>query len=66
MLGCPLRKETAGLQQALWPSNEDNHAKGGWLFVRKIRRIFNSLNSPKSIPFYYPKLLHPVHGIDKM
>ena len=21
---------------------------------------------PKSIPLYYPKLLHPVHGIDKM
>ena len=20
----------------------------------------------KNIPFYYPKLLHPVHGIDKM
>ena len=39
--------------------------KGDFL-SEKSGRIFTSLKSPKNIPFYYPKLLYPGHGIDKM
>ena len=39
--------------------------KGGFL-AEKSGEFFTSPNSPKNIPFYHPKLLHPVYGNDKM
>ena len=38
------------------------HSKGGF----KSEDVEGFSNLPKYIPFFYPKLLHPVHGIDKM
>ena len=36
--------------------------KGGF----KSEGVEGFSNLPKYIPFFYPKLFHPVHGIDKM
>ena len=42
-----------------------NMAKGGVL-SEKSGGILLLPNIQRNIPFYYPKLLHPDHGIDKM
>ena len=42
-----------------------NMAKGGVL-SEKSGGFLLLPNLQKNIPFYYPKLLHPVYGIDKM
>ena len=30
-----------------------------------LSKILENFTSPKNIPNFYPKLLHPVHGIEK-
>ena len=42
-----------------------NCLKGGFL-SEKSGGFLLLPTFPKNIPFYYPKLLHPVHGIDKI